>query len=186
MHGIRTTWVVRSYFISCSPLEGGKAFSHSVTESNITLTELHPFYTYECRVAVVTIGIGPYTAKNEFKMSPAAPSSPAQNISFVPINSSSVLVAWGPPSLSAQNGVILFYVVLVSEPETRAVLNFTVVSTSVMVGPLLPYYTYTCSIGVFTAGGGTFAEAITIQSSQGGEHHWLINLHHIDLVIPDE
>eukprot|EP00731_Ephydatia_muelleri_P012545 Em0006g1439a len=156
--------VVRSYFISCSPLEGGKAFSHSVTESNITLTELHPFYTYECRVAAVTIGIGPYTAKYEFKMSPAAPSSPAQNISFVPINSSSVLVAWGPPSLSAQNGVILFYVVLVSEPETRAVLNFTVVSTSVMVGPL---HTYTCSIGVFTAGGGTFAEAITIQSSQG-------------------
>ena len=88
--------MVRSYFISCSPLEGGKAFSHSVTESNITLTELHPFYTYECRVAAVTIGIGPYTAKYEFKMSPATPSSPAQNISFVPINSSSVLVAWGP------------------------------------------------------------------------------------------
>ena len=83
--------VVRSYFISCSPLEGGKAFSHSVTESNITLTELHPFYTYECRVAAVTIGIGPYTAKYEFKMTPAAPSSPAQNISFVPINSTSVL-----------------------------------------------------------------------------------------------
>eukprot|EP00731_Ephydatia_muelleri_P012563 Em0006g1457a len=163
--------VVRSYFISCSPLEGGKAFSHSVTESNITLTELHPFYTYECRVAAVTIGIGPYTAKYEFKMSPAAPSSPAQNISFVPINSTSVLVAWGPPSLSAQNGVILFYVVLGSEPETRAVLNFTVVSTSVMVGPLLTYYTYTCSIGVFTAGGGTFAEAITIQSSQGDSDH---------------
>ncbi|KAL5499427.1 hypothetical protein EMCRGX_G010838 [Ephydatia muelleri] len=137
--------VVRSYFISCSPLEGGKAFSHSVIESNITLIELHPFYTYECRVATQS-------------------SSEHQLCS---INSTSVLVAWGPPSLSAQNGVILFYVVLVSEPETRAVLNFTVVSTSVMVGPLLPYYTYTCSIGVFTAGGGTFAEAITIQSSQG-------------------
>ena len=170
--------MVRSYFISCSPLEGGKAFNYSLIESNITLMELHPFYTYQCRVAAVTTGMGPYTAKYEFKMSPAAPSSPAQNISFVPINSTSILVAWGPPSLNAQNGVILFYVVVLSVSESRAVLNYTVVRTSVMVGPLLPYYTYTCSVGVFTAGGGTFADPITIQSSQGGEYHCVCT-HHI-------
>ncbi|KAL5503465.1 hypothetical protein EMCRGX_G010420 [Ephydatia muelleri] len=41
--------------------------------------------------------------------------------------------------------------------QTESRLKYTVATTSVMIGPLLPHYIYTCSIVVFTAGGGSGA-----------------------------
>ena len=59
---------------------------------------------------------------------------------------------------------------MLSEPETSTVLNYTVEATSLTTNALLPYYTYGCTVGAVTAGGGTFSDSVGIQATQGSKH----------------
>ena len=54
---------IRSYTIQCTELETDRKFEErsTKTETNITLRELHPYYTYNCSVAAVTVGRGPFS-----------------------------------------------------------------------------------------------------------------------------
>lgn len=159
--------VIRNYSLTCTSLESGEVFNYSVTNNTMIFANLEPLGTYECRVAAVTVSIGPYTVKHQFKMSLAPPTSPVQIVVVTPLNSTSVLLVWKPPSLNVENGVILYYMVVLSEPVTMTILNHTITLTSLTVGHLLPYYIYSCTVGMFTAGGSIFTEDIQILSYQG-------------------
>ena len=37
------------------------SFVHSENVTEITVGSLHPYYTYQCRVAAFTVGLGPFT-----------------------------------------------------------------------------------------------------------------------------
>ena len=54
---------IRSYTIHCTELETERKFEESSTENEteITVRELHPYYTYNCSVAAVTVGRGPFS-----------------------------------------------------------------------------------------------------------------------------
>ena len=53
--------IIRQYLVNVSELETGSGIELSTTDTNITVSGLHPFYHYECNVSAVTIGAGPYT-----------------------------------------------------------------------------------------------------------------------------
>lgn len=56
-----TNGIIRYYMIRVSELETGTSFFVTSNETEVTIPELHPYYTYECNVAAYTIDLGPYS-----------------------------------------------------------------------------------------------------------------------------
>ena len=56
-----TNGIIRYYMIRVSELETGTSFFVTSNETEVTVPELHPYYTYECNVAAYTIDLGPYS-----------------------------------------------------------------------------------------------------------------------------
>ena len=56
-----TNGIIRYYMIRVSELETGTSFFVTSNETEVTVLELHPYYTYECNVAAYTIDLGPYS-----------------------------------------------------------------------------------------------------------------------------
>ena len=54
--------IIRHYNISITEVDTGIVSYHISTSFTFTLNELHPFYTYTCTIAAVTIGAGPITS----------------------------------------------------------------------------------------------------------------------------
>ena len=50
---------IRHYIVNVTERETGSEFSTVATQMMITLSSLHPYYTYVCTVYAVTIGAGP-------------------------------------------------------------------------------------------------------------------------------
>ena len=42
-------------------LETGDTFNINSTSTTFSFFSLHPFYTYQCKVATYTVGLGPFT-----------------------------------------------------------------------------------------------------------------------------
>ena len=53
--------IIRRYLVNVSEVETGNGMELSTTDTNIVVSDLHPFYHYNCNVSAVTIGAGPYT-----------------------------------------------------------------------------------------------------------------------------
>ena len=54
--------IIQHYNISVTEIETGIVSYHITTSLTFVLTDLHPFYTYKCTVAAITIGTGPITS----------------------------------------------------------------------------------------------------------------------------
>ena len=53
--------VLRQYRVLVMEVETGRNHSLSTTSSYTSVTNLHPFYSYNVTVAAVTVSIGPYS-----------------------------------------------------------------------------------------------------------------------------
>lgn len=53
--------LVTQYTINVTERETGLTFQHTTPSLEILISDLHPDYVYECRVAAVTIAEGPFT-----------------------------------------------------------------------------------------------------------------------------
>ena len=51
--------IIREYIVTVSEVESGETWSFNATNTMITISSLHPAYTYMCTVAAVTVGSGP-------------------------------------------------------------------------------------------------------------------------------
>ena len=51
--------IIQYYVIRISSVETGLTNTHTTELTTFTFSELHPFYTYNCKVSAVTIGSGP-------------------------------------------------------------------------------------------------------------------------------
>ena len=56
-----TNGIIRYYMIRVSELETGTTFFVTSNETEVTVSDLHPYYTYECNVAAFTVDLGPYS-----------------------------------------------------------------------------------------------------------------------------
>ena len=53
--------IIQQYMIRVTELETGRVWNLSTPAMSITITSLHPYYTYNCTVAAVTSGTGPFS-----------------------------------------------------------------------------------------------------------------------------
>lgn len=53
--------IIQHYNITVTELETSLITYYATSSLLFSLTNLHPFYTYKCTVAAVTIGVGPIT-----------------------------------------------------------------------------------------------------------------------------
>ena len=53
--------VIRSYIVIVREEETGRNFSVNSTNTELSIGNLHPFYTYNFAVAAVTVSQGPFT-----------------------------------------------------------------------------------------------------------------------------
>lgn len=64
-----TNGVIRNYVIAVTEIDTGRVFTENSNTTQVTLAGLHPFYTYECRIAAETVGIGPYSTQIVLQLS---------------------------------------------------------------------------------------------------------------------
>ena len=62
--------IIRLYNVTVLETNTGNTFISIATYTNITISSLHPFYTYHCSVAAITIGIGPFSDTKEIQTLP--------------------------------------------------------------------------------------------------------------------
>lgn len=55
--------LIRNYIVRCTELETGAMFQRlAVNATEILMDSLHPFYSYSCAIAAVTVLEGPYSS----------------------------------------------------------------------------------------------------------------------------
>ena len=63
-----TNGIITRYSVRLTELETGTILQFLVNDTMITVSDLHPFYTYSCSVAAETIGLGPFTAEQSVEL----------------------------------------------------------------------------------------------------------------------
>ena len=56
-----TNGVILNYAVAVLEVETGRSFTVNSNTTQVTLEDLHPFYTYTCSIAAETVGIGPFS-----------------------------------------------------------------------------------------------------------------------------
>ena len=60
--------VIRGYRVNITETETGIAYRLVTAATTLTVSSLHPFYTYECIIAAFTIAEGPYSVEVNITM----------------------------------------------------------------------------------------------------------------------
>lgn len=85
------------------------------------------------------------------------------------LSSRSAFLSWEPPPSEEQNGVIINYVINVTEAESGSVFQLFSSNTSLFVSTLQPYTTYNFLIAASTSVGvGPFSRLFTRQTPEDG------------------
>ena len=53
--------VIRLYRVRVLEVDTGTLAMYDLTETSLALNSLHPYYVYQCSVAAVTVGTGPFS-----------------------------------------------------------------------------------------------------------------------------
>ena len=53
--------VIDEYGINVTEANTGRRFQLTTNQTQITISDLHPYYSYFCSVTAITVGEGPYT-----------------------------------------------------------------------------------------------------------------------------
>ena len=102
----------------------------------------------------------------------ADPHAPPQNIQSSVTGSRTVVISWDPPLLEDQNGIITYYLLLISEEQFNVsdrVINTTSDASTYTVTELEEYDNYTCRVAAATRiGPGPYSAPIEFSTPQDG------------------
>lgn len=62
--------IIRLYNVTVWEADTGNTISLSTVHTSITISSLHPYYTYHSSIAAVTVGIGPFSDTKEIQTLP--------------------------------------------------------------------------------------------------------------------
>lgn len=79
------------------------------------------------------------------------------------------MLRWSPPPPIHVNGIIDHYVIRVRGVYTGRVFSLLTEDTSILLGPLHPYYIYLCQIAAYTVSLGPFSPPISVQAGETRE-----------------
>ena len=186
------------YIINITEEESGKVLYYNTSDSDdeYTFTHLHPHYHYHYQLTAVTeVGHGPFSPVefvqlpedcmyNNIKtcfinvttiLIPTVPSSPPLHLLVKNTAPGLVSLAWLPPAPEHQNGVIIGYVLRVTDlhsfrkdRETEQVVDTAV--TSIIRGGLRTTRHYNFTVAAVTLKGrGPFSDPAHLLTLFGGE-----------------
>ena len=98
------------------------------------------------------------------------PSGYPQNIEIRAVSSRMSTLSWDPPNYEDRNGVIIGYVINVTNTRRNETLQYTSNTTALTLSTLSPYTTYYCIVAARTSvGTGPFSAVITLRTLQDGK-----------------
>lgn len=101
-----------------------------------------------------------------------APTGAPQNLTGSSLNSNSIFISWNLPLPSERNGIILNYIVNVTETETNLKFSHIALSTSFTLFGLHPYYTYSITVTAVTVvSPGPATNPISITTDEDSKRH---------------
>ncbi|CAI8037191.1 Phosphatidylinositol phosphatase PTPRQ [Geodia barretti] len=160
--------VIRSYAVRCFVPETKEIVERNSNIPEITISELHPFYTYSCNVSASTpVGPGPFTDPVVIKTLQDAPSGHPYDIISTNATHNSLAISWTQPNPSQWNGIIQYYIIYIRQvepPSSYAV--YTTSSTNVTVTGLHPYTHHDIKLAAFTIARGPNSTAQTFRTSE--------------------
>ena len=186
--------VIREYRVNITETETGTAYRLFTTATTLTVSSLHPFYTYDCIIAAFTIAEGPYSVEANITMPEdgmfqfsndiadfvttcsyyywhfTVPSSAPSILRATNVSSTFVVLTLEAPPPEDLNGFVIGYFINMTVLQTGERLQVFANSTMPTVYNLQPYTMYTCvSAAVTNAGHGPFSDAIQIQTLEAGK-----------------
>lgn len=178
--------VITHYVVRVLETETNSITVHTTTTPTLSLSFLHPAYTYQCSVAAYTVGIGPYSSHFNITTEEEgtfcgidlklcynifiAPVQSPQSFTGSSLSSTSLDLSWSPPFPEHQNGHIVLYFINVTSLETGSSTYYTTASTYLKVTGLSPYTTYSCIVAAETSvGRGPFTTIFTITTLEDGK-----------------
>ncbi len=160
---------------------------------NMMVGGLHPYYTYQCKVAAETsVGTGDNSTliahlPEDGKCNSVAlafnsaiwhtllscfvclvPSSPPQRVRGEATGPRTIRVSWDLPPEEDRNGLIRGNTINVTEVETGQTLTQNTGTSELEISTLHPYYHYNCAVAAITVGTGPYSAAITVQTEEDG------------------
>ena len=158
---------IQFYTVQLMVVNTGVITEYTSMELSLTISDLHPHYTYTCTIAAVTVAPGPEDTvmfqmpengryadevlilESSYLFVHLCLTNSAcwyqyqfpQSVS--PINFTTLLIYWQSPSPELQNGVIRKYRINVTKSETRLISYLLVGNMQTTVNNLHPYYSYT-------------------------------------------
>ena len=100
-----------------------------------------------------------------------APSAPPTNLNGYAIDHASLYFEWEPPPLHQQNGVVVQYLVNVTEHETGLMFQQITTQLNITLMSLHPDYVYECSVSAVTVAEGPFSPPFQIRVHVARELH---------------
>ena len=98
------------------------------------------------------------------------PSGYPQNIEARNVSSRMSTLSWNPPNYEDRNGIIIGYVINVTNTRRSETLQYTSNTTALTLSTLSPYTTYYCIVAARTSvGAGPFSTVITLNTPQDGK-----------------
>ena len=184
--------IIRFYRVSITEDETGVVISRVATSTSITVTSLHPYYTYQCSVSAFTIGDGPATSESTVRtledgitllrltilaaifiylfLHPLVPRGVPQNFVAMATSSRSAVFSWDQPLPEEQNGIITGYDIHITVAETGESIQLSSDSTSLTVDTLSPFTTYQSIIAARTSVGvGPFSSTLSLSTPEDGK-----------------
>ena len=164
--------IIRQYFIRVIEVDTGRQFEVVSTTNSISVSSLHPYYTYQWAVSAFTIGTGPFTefqnistpedgrlrelALYWFKticLLLSVPSGAPQTLKIVETGVTNISLTWQHPLSEDRNGVIRGFIVRLSSIPNRETREISSVHTNITVTSLTPYTIYECTVAAYTTVG---------------------------------
>ena len=101
---------------------------------------------------------------------PVVPTGPPQGVEVQSEDPTTLVLSWQPPAPENQNGIIVHYIINITEMETGRLLSFTAVNTTTLSVPTLhPFYTYTCIVAAVTVGLGPYSATVEVKLPEDGK-----------------
>ena len=185
-----TNGFIRYYVMQIIEVETQATFTVTSNVTEATVESLHPYYTYQCKIAARTIELGPFSSTITVQLLEEGeprlpiiecwshffsvfhvivPIAGPTNVSGTAIDSETIFLTWNPLPFDQQNGFIHYYIVNVTELDTGYDFVQIATGTELIVYSLHPYYTYVFEISAVTVDEGPFSAPIAVQTQQDGK-----------------
>ena len=178
------------YLVLVIELNTGAIYTNLTSDPYIVLDYLHPYYSYNCSVAAVTVTTGPFsdsisvqTAQAgkyiqilavfnlSFNCCHSAPSGPPLSVNVPTISSQTAVIVWNHPLVDQINGILSNYTIRLYEVETSLYFTYYTSNTSLSLNNLHPYYVYSVSVAVMTVEIGPYSDDVAFTTLQDGKAH---------------